>query len=482
MLAENPARSQDADPLSPLAQSIQHLPISSLVAFGRKARVHSRDQLRQIADSIKEFGFTNPVLVDETGKVLCGNARVEAARLLQMETVPTLQISHLTTAQKRAFVIAENRMGELASWDNDVLRLEFEELIEIKTDFSLEITGFSDAEIDTIVLAGEGGNERGDQTPPPPTAPVSQVGDLWIMGDHRLACGDATDAEVVAQLMDGQSARTVFTDAPYNVPVAGHITGSGHHGEFVMASGEMTDAEFTTFLTRVFVQIVAALVPGGLAYFCMDWRHMRHTLDAAEAAGVDLVNLIVWDKTAGGMGSFYRSRHELVFLFRKPGAPHLNRVQLGSNGRNRANVWAYDGVNGFGAGKARARELHPTVKPLAMVRDAILDSSARGDAVLDLFGGSGTTIIAAEHSGRRGYATELDPRYVDVGVTRWQDFTGREARLATTGQTFAEVRAARAAVAVATAQVVPISAASPAAPSPLIQSLPPARVRTRLAA
>ena len=447
-----------------LAGAIQQRPIEGLIAFGRKSRVHSRDQITQIALSITTFGFNNPVLVDEDGKVLSGNARVEAARLLKWLTVPCVQASHMTSVQKRAYVIAENRLGELASWDNDVLRLEFEELIEIKTDFSLEVTGFSDPQIDSIVLAGEGGGERGDNIPAPPEDPVSEVGDLWLLGDHRLACGDATKSEVVGRLMNGVEARTVFTDPPYNVPVAGHITSGGQHGEFVMASGEMSDTEFTTFLTRVIDRILETLAPGGLAYFCMDWRGAKPTLDAAATAGAELINLCVWDKTAGGMGSLYRSRHELVFVLRKPGASHINRVQLGSNGRNRANVWAYTGVNGFGAKKAKMREMHPTVKPLALVRDAILDSTARGDAVLDLFSGSGTTLIAAEHSGRRGFATELDPRYVDVGIIRWQDFTGRQARLAATGETFDEVRAKR------------LAAASN------VVSLPPARVRTRLAA
>jgi len=315
-------------------------------------------------------------LATAPGAALAGNARVEAARLLKWDFVPCIQASHLTAAQKRAFVIAENRLGELASWDNDVLRIEFQELIELKSDFSLEITGFTEPQIDAIVLSGVGGSERGDKAPAPPADPVSRVGDLWILGDHRLLCGDATDQDVVARLMNGVEARSVFTDAPYNVPVAGHITSGGKHGEFVMASGEMTDEEFTAFLTRVFERIVGALTPGGLAYFAMDWRHMKHTLDAAEAAGAELLNLCVWDKKSGGMGSFYRSRHELVFLFRKTGGSHVNRIQLGSNGRNRANVWAYDGVNGFGAGKAKARELHPTVKPLALVRDATLPRTA----------------------------------------------------------------------------------------------------------
>lgn len=459
-----PAAAAETPRIAQLAGLIQNRPIETLIAFGRKSRVHSRQQIGQIAESIRVFGFNDPVLIDENGKVLSGNARVEAARLLTWTTIPCVQASHMTAAQKRAYVIAENRLGELASWDNDVLRLEFEELIEIKTDFSLEVIGFTEPQIDTILLAGQGGSERGDKTPPAPDTPVSQVGDLWLLGDHRLICGDATDPDVIGRLMDGVEARSVFTDAPYNVPVAGHITSSGQHGEFVMASGEMTDPEFTDFLTRVLTRILEALTPGGLAYFCMDWRHAKHTFDAAEATGSELLNIIIWDKTAGGMGSFYRSRHELIFLFRKPGAGHTNRVQLGSNGRNRANVWAYDGVNGFGKSKAKTRELHPTVKPLALVRDAILDSSARGDAVLDLFSGSGTTLIAAEQSGRRGHASELDPRYIDVGIIRWQDFTGRQARLAATGQTFEEARAERL------------------AQHSNVLSLPPARVRTRLAA
>ena len=226
----------------------------------------------------------------------------------------------------------------------------------------------------------------------------------------------------------------MFTDPPYNVAVAGHVTSGGKHGEFVMASGEMSDEEFTDFSAKVMMRASETLIDGGVAYYCMDRRHMEHTLAASKSAGLDLLNLVVWDKKAGGMGSFYRSRHELIFVFRKPGASHLNRVELGKHGRDRANVWTYEGVNGFGAAKAKAREMHPTVKPLGLVRDAILDCTQKGDPVLDLFSGSGTTIIAAESAGRRGFATELDPRYVDVGVIRWQEFTGREARLASTGQ------------------------------------------------
>lgn len=454
------------NPVPDLAVELR--PIDSLVAFGRKTRSHTKDQIQKLATSIRTFGFNVPVLIDEEGKVLAGNARVEAARLIGLTELPCVPLAHMSPVQKRAFVIAENRLAELSGFDREALRIEFEELAALDLGFSLEVTGFTEPQIDAIVLGGEGGGEKGDAIPAVSGPPVSQLGDLWLMGDHRLLCADATDPASLKTLLGDEQARTVFTDAPYNVPVAGHVTSGGKHGEFVMASGEMSDAEFTDFLIKVAIQIEAALIPGGLAYFCMDWRHVRHTLDGAQAAKLQFLNLLVWDKTAGGMGSMYRSRHELIFLFKKTGGSHVNRVELGKNGRNRSNVWTYEGVNGFGAGKAKARELHPTVKPLALVRDAILDSTERGEVVLDLFNGSGTTLIATEQSGRRGRATELDPQYVDVGVIRWQDFTGREATLAATGQTFAQVQAERAALKVA---------AEPAVATP-----PPARVRVRVSA
>ena len=449
-----------------LGLSITYHPIHTLVALGRKTRSHTKDQIQKLATSIQTFGFNVPVLIDEEGKVLAGNARVEAARLIGLPEVPCVQLAHMTEAQKRAFVIAANRIAEESSWDREALKIEFEELAALDLGFSLEVTGFTEPQIDAIVLGGEGGGEKGDAIPTVSGAPASQLGDLWLLGDHRLLCADATDPASLKTLLGDEQARTVFTDAPYKLEIAGQVTSGGKHGEFVMASGEMSDAEFTAFLIKVAIQIEAALIPGGLAFFCMDHRHIRHTLDGADAARLQFLNLIVWDKTAGGMGSMYRSRHELIFLFKKTGGSHVNRVELGKNGRNRSNVWAYAGVNGFGAAKAKARELHPTVKPLALVRDAILDSTERGDVVVDLFNGSGTTLIAAEQSGRRGRATELDPQYVDVGIIRWEDFTGREATLAATGQTFAQVRAERAALKVVA--------------EPAIATPPTARVRVRV--
>lgn len=456
------------DLLAGAALSIRYLQPASLAAFGRKARTHSKSQIRQIADSIATFGFAVPVLVDEEDKVIAGNARVEAAIVLGLATVPAVTLSHLSAPQKRAFVLAENKLATLAGFDKTVLRLEFEELQALDLDFSLEVTGFLEPEIDALRF-GSDAAKAGDTVPALPQEPTSRRGDLWLLGRHRLLCGDATDPACLQKLLDGEQARTVFEDPPYNVKISGHVTGSGLHGEFVQASGELSVTEFTAFLEKTFARTAEGLTPGGLAYVCMDFRHMRNVLDAAEKTGLELLNLIVWDKQAGGMGSFYRSRHELIFLFSTRGGERTNRVQLGKHGRDRHNVWCYPGVNGFGAEKARAREMHPTVKPLALVRDAILDSTAHGDLVLDLFSGSGTTIVAAEEAGRRGAAMDLDPRYVDTAIMRWQDFSGQEARLADTGKTFREVRAERSA----------------ALPAPVMQqavALPRARARTRRAA
>jgi len=262
------------------------------------------------------------------------------------------------------------------------------------------------------------------------------VGDVWDLGPHRLVVGDATSPAVLQTLLEAGQVRTVFTDPPYNVPIEGHVTSSKAHGRFVMGDGEMSDGEFTAFLVRTFEQIDRALVDGGIAYVCMDWRHMQNVLEAAAAIKLALINLCCWDKGAGGMGSFYRSQHELVFVLKKGKAAHLNTVELGKNGRNRSNVWSYPGVNGFGSDKAREREMHPTVKPLALVKDAILDSSKKGDLVLDLFGGSGTTLMAADQAGRRARLTELDPKYADVTIRRWEAASGQEARHTASGVTF----------------------------------------------
>ncbi|RYG88503.1 MAG: DNA methylase N-4, partial [Alphaproteobacteria bacterium] len=404
-------------PLS-IRGAIEHIPITELGLGSRQLRIRKKSVLESMTASIQQFGFIAPVLIDENNRVICGKGRVEAARLAGMTEVPCVRVTHLTEAEKWVFAITENQLGQLAGWDNETLRIELTELSDMDLSFSLELTGFSAAKIDSIVFGGDSSDRRDNAIPSVPDHVVSQVGDLWLLGDCRLLCGDATKAESFERLLQGERVRIVFTDPPYNVEVAGHVTSGGLHGEFVMASGEMSDDEFTGFSTDVMKRAKENLIDGGLIYYCMDHRHLEHTLTAAQTVGLERLNIIVWDKKAGGMGSFYRSRYEFIFLFRKPGASHVNRVELGKHGRDRSNVWTYEGVNGFGAAKAKAREMHPTVKPLGLVRDAIMDSTARGDAVLDLFSGSGTTIIAAESVKRRGFATELDPRYVDVGVTR----------------------------------------------------------------
>lgn len=464
-----------ADPAQTIAQQIppsvrlavEDLPIAKLELGSRQLRIRKKSVLEVMGASIRQFGFLIPVIIDAENRIICGKGRVEAARLVGMTDVPCIRIIHLSDAERRVFAIAENQLGQLAGWDQETLKIELKELAGLDLSFSLELTGFSAPKIDSIIFGGESGDARENAIPALTDDVVSLVGDLWELGESRLRCGDATASESFETLLAGEKVRVVFTDPPYNVAVAGHVTSGGKHGEFVMASGEMTDGEFTEFSTKVMRRASENLIDGGLLYYCMDHRHLEHTLAAAKAVGLERLNLIVWDKKAGGMGSFYRSRHELIFLFRKPGASHLNRVELGKHGRDRSNVWTYEGVNGFGAAKAKAREMHPTVKPLGLVRDAIMDCTAKGDAVLDLFSGSGTTIIAAEQAGRRGFATELDPRYVDVGVVRWQEFTGREARLASTGQTFREVRTERQ-----------------SRPSAEIITLPErrVRVRTRIAA
>ncbi len=416
-----------AAPIGSLDLHIEQRPVAELKPAGRRARYNSKRQLAGIEASIRQFGFVSPVLIDSKGRLLAGVARVEVARRLGMTTVPAVVIDHLTPEEQRAFVLADNRLAELGDWNREVLQLELDELAQLDLDFSLEVTGFTLPEIEAIRFGVGGADPGDDDVPAPQETFVSQLGDVWRLGQHKLIVGSATEPAVLERLLAGDQVRVVFTDPPYNVPVQGHVTSSKAHGEFVEGSGEMSDAEFTGFLTRVMQQSANALDDGGLAYVCMDWRHMANVLAAAEATDLTLINLCVWDKGTGGMGSFYRSQHELVFVLKKGKAGHLNTVELGRNGRNRTNVWAYEGVSGFGVDKAREREMHPTVKPLALVQDALLDCTKKGDVVLDLFGGSGTTLIAAEKTRRRCRMTELDPRYADVIIRRWEAISGQEA-------------------------------------------------------
>jgi DNA modification methylase len=408
-------------------------------------RRHSKKQVRQIAASIEAFGFNVPILIDREGKVIAGHGRLAACRALGWSEVPTLCLDHLTPAQARAFMIADNRLTEISTWDDRLLAEQLKELSLSGLDFDLEITGFEVAEIDLRIASLE---ESPDPAEDPAdlvpdlaeAAPVSAFGDLWQLGRHRLLCGNALDPEAFAALMGEQRAAAVFTDPPYNVPIEGHASGLGaiHHRPFPMASGEMDPAQFTGFLTKACRNLAAFSREASLHYVCMDWRHLGEMMAAGREAYGELKNLCVWVKDNGGMGSLYRSQHELIFLFKQGRAPHRNNVQLGRFGRNRSNVWHYPGVNSFARNGAEGNllALHPTVKPVAMVADAILDSTARGDIVLDGFLGSGTTLIAAERTGRRCYGLELDPAYADTIIRRWQGLTGGAAYHAASGRSF----------------------------------------------
>jgi len=424
---------------------IEHRAIDSLVLRRSNPRTHSEKQVRQIAASIQEFGFTNPILIDRSGTIVAGHGRVRAAKQLGLTTVPTVLLEHLSEAQIRAYVIADNRLAECAGWDRDLLSIELQALSELDLDFSLEVTGFDTPELD-LLIAGRTDESEADpadaSTGIDPNAPVvSRPGDLWKIGPHRLLCGDALDADAYSRLLVGKQAALVFVDPPYNVRIDGHVSGLGRarHAEFAMASGEMSEAEFTAFLEKALGHHAAHSRDGALHFVCMDWRHSGELLAASSLVYSECKNLCVWVKTNAGMGSLYRSQHELVYVFKVGTAPHVNNVELGRHGRYRSNVWRYAGVNTFGTDRDEALAMHPTVKPVRLVADAILDCSRRGDLVLDGFAGSGTTILAAERTGRIGYGLELEPRYVDAAIRRMAEHASLEAVLAATGQSFDEV-------------------------------------------
>ncbi len=430
--------------------TIDYVSPTALTPAPDNPRLHAPQQVQAIARSMQTFGFTAPLLVDRNGQVIAGHGRLEAAKLLGLAEVPVIRQEHLTPAQVKAYRLADNRLAERSTWDERGLALALQELQEAVLEFDLEVIGFDAPEIDLRIQSLDAPEEAdaADVFDGPEGAAISKPGDLWHLGLHRLLCGNALDAASYETLLGEERAAAVFTDPPYNVPINGHVSGKGRarHREFAMASGEMDEAAFTAFLLGWMKLVRSYTAEAGVLFTCMDWRHLSETTTALTQAGDELINLCVWVKSNGGMGSLYRSRHELVLVSRPRGTQHQNNVQLGVYGRNRTNVWHYPGVNSF-AGRARTRgtDVHPTVKPIRMVADAVLDVTSRGDIVLDPFCGSGTTILAAERTGRRGYGIELDPLYVDLAVRRWQAMTKQVATLAD-GKTFAQVEAERAAV------------------------------------
>lgn len=402
-------------------------------------RTHSKQQVAQIAKAIQRFGFTNPVLVDDDNGVIAGHGRLEAAKTIGLAEVPTVRLSQMSESEIRAYVIADNKLAENAGWDRKLLGLELQYLSDLEIDLDVTITGFELPEIDILIGETTAAREEPEDPPiPPPEGPaISRPGDIWCIGAHRLICGDARKVETYQALLGDARAKMVFSDPPYNVPIAGHVGGLGQiqHREFTMGSGEMSDSEFTCFLSEVFGHLAAYSDDGAIHFQCIDWRHIGHMISAGRAVYSETKNICVWAKNNAGMGSLYRSQHELVFVFKVGTAPHLNNVGLGKYGRNRSNVWSYAGASGFGDGREDLA-LHPTVKPVALVADAIRDCSHRKGIVLDPFVGSGTTLIAAERTGRIGYGIELDPKYCDVAVRRMQTACGLDAVLRATGEPF----------------------------------------------
>lgn len=428
--------------------NVEWLLIGQLRSNPRNARTHSKRQLKQIASSIRQFGFLTPVIIDEYKMVLAGHGRIEAARLEGFTRVPTVCFDHLTANQKRAFLIADNKIAEQAGWDREILAIEFGELIDLLPveGFEVSVTGFETAEIDLLLAdMTASSSEPQEAIPSPPINPVTKQGDLWQLGRHRLLCGDAQQSTQFTRLMSGALATAVFCDPPYNLRVSS-IGGRGRvrHPEFAFASGEMQPQQFKRFLSKILTNGIRASAGGAVHFVCMDWRHVTDLIVVGRKIYGDMLNLVVWNKTNAGQGSFYRSQHELIGVFRVGERSHKNNVDLGRFGRNRSNVWTYSGVNTFGRGRMEALAVHPTVKPTALVADALLDCTARGDPVLDQCAGSGTIFLAAEKVGRLAYGLEIEPRYVDVAIQRWQELTKLEATLEGDGRTFEEIKRARA--------------------------------------
>lgn len=415
---------------------VEPVPLNTLTIRTANPRTHSKDQIDLLKRSITEFGFTTPLLVDDENQVIAGAGRLMAARELSLDTVPVIRLSHLSADQVRALVIADNQIAARAGWDIDLLRVELAEL-EV-AEFDLELLGFETSILDQYLaidpddvedVPGDGGIT---------VAPVSRPGDVWVIGPHRLGVGDIRDADLLTQVLAGRTVRMVLTDPPYNVRVNGHVRPSktNSHEEFAFASGEMNEEEFIAFLVDTLTPQLDALVEGGLAYAFMDWRHLFELNRAAFRLSLTPINLAVWVKSNGGMGSLYRSRHELCAIFKKGGGKHLNNVALGKHGRNRTNVWEYSGVNSFGEGREEALADHPTVKPVDMLADAILDVTKRRDLVLDGFAGSGSTLVAAARTGRVGVGVEYEPKYADVALRRLRAETGEIPRLLETNENF----------------------------------------------
>jgi len=429
--------------------AIEMIDLAALRPYRGNARQHSRSQIKQIAKSIEAFGFTNPILVSDDLEILAGHGRAAAAKLIGMSEVPVVRLSDLTPVERKAYVLADNKLALNAGWDGEVLAIELQGLIDL--DFDVETTGFALGEIEVVLeeAADSAPNEAldgaEDEIPIVGDAAVSRGGDVWRAGRHRVLCGDARHRDAYQALLGDERVDLIFTDPPYNVPIDGYVCGSGRirHREFAMGVGEMSSAEFKAFLGKTLGPAAERCRDGAIAFVCMDWRHAEELIAAGKAIFSELKNVCVWNKSNAGMGTIYRSKHELVFVFKKGTAPHTNTFGLGETGRPRSNVWDYPGVSSLGPRRMEELAMHPTVKPTKLVADAIKDCSRRGDLVLDPFGGSGTTLIAAEKTGRSARLIEFDPAYCDTILRRFERVTGKQAILTGTDETFEDAEQAR---------------------------------------
>ena len=389
----------------------------------RNARTHSKQQVEQIAASIAENGFVNPIIVNPEGAIIAGHGRLRAARKLRLTTVPTIVVTGLTEAQERRLRIADNKIALNAGWDVDLLRIE---LADIEASgLNLDLTGFTTGEIDVLRMPKLVSEEPYD---PVPVNAVTELGDIWICNGHRVGCGDLLDRVSLDALMAGARADAIVSDPPYNTSNANHNGGKGkfRHREFQYAHGEMTREQFTRFLIDTEGLMASRCRDSAVAFVFMDHHHAGEQIAAGEAVFDRRLNIAIWVKSNAGMGALYRSQHEMIFIYVAGEAQHVNNVALGKHGRNRTNVFNAPSVNAFGS-RQDDLSLHATVKPTQLIADMIMDVTARGDIVLDGFLGSGTTLLAAERTDRRAFGLEIDPAYVDVGITRWMDLVGREA-------------------------------------------------------
>jgi DNA modification methylase len=417
---------------------VEYLRLTLVNDYHRQLRLPSKKQIENTERMIRECQFMPPIMIDSNNHIVSGAHLLAAARRMDMDEIPVIKVNNLDEVQVQLLRIAHDNIATQSICNKEALAEEFHELMIRIPDIDLTVTGLEVAEID-LILEIKHINEPEESIPQLETGPsIVQPGDLYQLGEHRLYCGDSLLPRSFEALMEDEKAQVCFTDAPYNVKIDGHVGNSGKtkHREFLQASGELDSDGFTEFLYTVKKLIAAHAQDGAIIFSCMDWRHLLEILTAGTRAGLTLQNLCVWNKDNGGMGSLYRSKHELVFVFKNGTGKHINNIELGKHGRYRTNVWDYPGVNSFGGGRMNELALHPTVKPVAMVSDALKDCSKRGGIVLDPFGGSGTTLIAAEKTGRKARLIELDPLYCDVTIRRWQALTGKQALNITTGQTF----------------------------------------------